>query len=188
MKPTRLLLTVLTQSLMFVFTLSPVLAQSAPPEKPSTTMDEVVVMATRDRQEIRKIPANITVITAQDITDSGATNIAEVLTGLDGIYVRSTSGNAAQAAVDMRGFGENGFGRTLVTLDGRRLNRPDMASVNWLEIPLSEIERIEVARGAGSVLYGDAAIAGTINIVTKRGDGRPRGDVGLIVGNYNTNR
>jgi iron complex outermembrane recepter protein len=187
MKPNRFLLTALTQSLVFVFTLAPALAQSAPPEKPSTTMDEVVVMATRDRQEIRKIPANITVITAQDITDSGATNLAEVLTGLDGLYVRSTSGNAAQAAVDMRGFGENGFGRTLVTLDGRRLNRPDMASVNWLEIPLSEIDRIEVARGAGSVLYGDAAIAGTINIVTKRGDGRPRGDVSLILGNYNTN-
>jgi iron complex outermembrane receptor protein len=187
MKPARLLLTALTQFLVVVFTLSPVLGQSTPPEKPSATMDEVVVMATRDRQEIRKVPANITVITAQDIANSGATNLAEVLTGLDGIYVRSTTGNAAQASVDMRGFGENGFGRTAVTLDGRRLNRPDMASINWLEIPLSDVERIEVSRGASSVLYGDAAIAGTINIITKRGEGRPKGDVGLIAGSYALN-
>lgn len=187
MKPTRILIAALTQSLMLVFTLSPVLAQSAPPEKPSATMDEVVVQATRDRQEIRKVPANITVITAQDIADSGASNLAEVLTGLDGIYVRSTTGNAAQASVDMRGFGENGFGRTAVTLDGRKLNRPDMASINWLEIPLGEIDRIEISRGAASVLYGDAAIAGSINIITKRGDGRPRGDAGLIVGSYGLN-
>jgi iron complex outermembrane recepter protein len=187
MKPTRLLLTALTQSLIFVFTLSPVFAQSAPPEKPSVTMDEVVVMATRDRQEVRKVPANVTVITAQDIADSGATNLAEVLTGLDGVYVRSTTGNAAQASVDMRGFGENGFGRTAVTLDGRKLNRPDMASINWLEIPLGEIDRIEISRGAASVLYGDAAIAGSINIITKRGEGRPRGDAGVIVGSYSLN-
>jgi iron complex outermembrane receptor protein len=150
-------------------------------------MDEVVVMATRDRQEVRKVPANVTVITAEDIANSGATNLAEVLTGLDGIYVRSTSGNAAQASVDMRGFGENGFGRTAVTLDGRKLNRPDMASVNWLEIPLGEIDRIEIARGASSVLYGDAAIAGSINIVTKRGEGRPKGEVGIIAGSYRLN-
>jgi iron complex outermembrane receptor protein len=187
MKPTRFQLAAWTQILMFVFTLSAVFAQSAPPDKPSVTMDEVVVMATRDRQEVRKVPANVTVITAQDIADSGATNLAEVLTGLDGLYVRSTTGNAAQAAVDMRGFGENGFGRTAVTLDGRKLNRPDMASINWLEIPLGEIDRIEISRGAASVLYGDAAIAGTINIITKRGEGRPKGEVGLIAGSYGLN-
>jgi iron complex outermembrane receptor protein len=163
---------------------TPVFGQATPPEKEAVKMDEVVVMATRDRQEVRKVPANVTVITAEDIANSGATNLAEVLTGLDGIYVRSTSGNAAQAAVDMRGFGENGFGRTAVTLDGRKLNRPDMASVNWLEIPLGEIDRIEIARGAGSVLYGDAAIAGSINIVTKRGEGPPKVNVGFIGGSY----
>ncbi|OPY03989.1 MAG: Colicin I receptor precursor [Syntrophaceae bacterium PtaB.Bin038] len=163
---------------------APANGQAVPPAKESVRMDEVVVMATRDRQEVRKVPANVTVITAEDIANSGATNLAEVLTGLDGVYVRSTSGNAAQATVDMRGFGENGFGRTAVTLDGRKLNRPDMASVNWLEIPLGEIDRIEISRGAASVLYGDAAIAGTINIVTKRGEGPPKVDIGFIGGSF----
>src|SRR5512137_3093393 len=57
---------------------------------------------------------------------------------------------------------------------------------NWVEIPLQEIERIEVVRGANSVLYGDSAIAGTINIITKRGEGKPKGEVAFIGGSYNT--
>jgi iron complex outermembrane receptor protein len=54
-------------------------------------------------------------------------------------------------------------------LDGRRLNRLDLSSINWNQIPLEQIERIEVVRGSASVLYGDAAIAGVINIITKKG-------------------
>jgi len=179
----------------FVFFLSTVLmAVSAGPLQAQTPgeqkvfrMDEVVVTATRDAQEIRKVPANVTVITADDIRKSGATNVPEVLTGLAGVNVTSYSGNAAQAIVDMRGFGiEAGYLRNVVLLDGRRLNRPDIAGINWLEIPLSEIERIEVVRGASSVLYGDSAIAGAINIITKRGEGKPKGDASFIGGSYNT--
>jgi iron complex outermembrane receptor protein len=151
-------------------------------------MGEVVVTATRDTQEVRKVPANVTVITADDIQKSGATSVPEVLTGLVGLNVTSYSGNASQAIVDMRGFGtEAGYLRNVVMLDGRRLNRPDgLAGINWLEIPLSEIERIEVVRGASSVLYGDSAIAGAINIITKRGEGKPKGDATFIGGSYNT--
>jgi iron complex outermembrane receptor protein len=150
-------------------------------------MGEVVVSATREAQEVRKVPANVTVITSEDIAKSGATSVAEVLTGLVGLNVTSYSGNSAQATVDMRGFGtEGGYLRNLVLLDGRRLNRPDLAGYNWVEIPLQEIERIEVVRGANSVLYGDSAIAGTINIITKRGEGKPKGEVAFIGGSYNT--
>ena len=179
----------------FVFFLSIVLMAvsfgplhaQTPGEQKAFRMDEVVVTATRDAQEVRKVPANVTVITADDIQKSGATNVPEVLNGLAGIHVTSYSGNASQAIVDMRGFGtEAGYLRNVVLLDGRRLNRPDIAGVNWLEIPLSEIERIEVVRGANSVLYGDSAIAGSINIITKRGEGKPKGDVSFIGGSYNT--
>ena len=90
-------------------------------------MGEVVVTATRDAQEVRKVPANVTVITADDIQKSGATSVPEVLTGLVGINVTSYSGNASQSIVDMRGFGtEAGYLRNVVMLDGRRLNRPDI--------------------------------------------------------------
>jgi iron complex outermembrane receptor protein len=161
--------------------------QAVPERGQSYRMGEVVVSATREVQEVRKVPANVTVITAEDIQKSGATSVAEVLTGLVGLNVTSYSGNSAQATVDMRGFGtEGGYLRNLVLLDGRRLNRPDLAGYNWVEIPLQEIERIEVVRGANSVLYGDSAIAGTINIITKRGEGKPKGEVAFIGGSYNT--
>ena len=163
-------------------------AQAVPETaRPEYRMGEVVVTATRDAQEVRKVPANVTVITADDIQKSGATSVPEVLTGLVGINVTSYSGNASQSIVDMRGFGtEAGYLRNVVMLDGRRLNRPDISGINWLEIPLSEIERIEVVRGANSVLYGDSAIAGSINIITKRGEGKPKGDATFIGGSYNT--
>ena len=151
----------------------------------SVRLDEVVVTATRSTEEIRKIPANVSVITAEDIEQSGATSIVEVLEKLESVNVRSYSGNPSQAFVDLRGMGgDNPFGKVLVMLDGRRMNRPDMASINWLQVPLATVDRIEVVRGTGSVLYGDAAVAGVINIITKKGDGPPRVDGGVIFGSY----
>lgn len=156
----------------------------APGEPKAYRMDEVVVTATRDAQEIRKVPANVTVITSEDIRKSGATSVSEVLNNLEGIHITSFSGNPSQAQVDMRGFGQNAFDRNVILLDGVRLNRPDLSSVNWLEIPISNVERIEVIRGTNSVLYGNSAIGGMINIITKKGEGKPAVDFGLIGGSY----
>ncbi|HET6461932.1 MAG TPA: TonB-dependent receptor plug domain-containing protein, partial [Syntrophales bacterium] len=158
--------------------------QDTPQEK-EIVMEEVVVTATRDTEEIRKVPANVSVITAKDIEKSGATTIVEVLDKLESIQFRSYSGNSSQSVIDMRGFGgDNAFGKTLIMLDGRRLNRPDMSSINWLQFQLNDIERIEVVRGASSVLYGDAAIGGVINIITKKGVGKPKFDASVIAGSY----
>jgi iron complex outermembrane receptor protein len=133
------------------------------------TLDEVVVTASRAAKDIKTVPANVTIITAAEIADSGASSIIDVLQNQANIHIRTFSGNPAQAQIDLRGFGENGFGRTLVLLDGRRLNRLDLRSINWTQLPLDQIERIEVVRGSGSVLYGDAAVAGVIHIITKKG-------------------
>jgi iron complex outermembrane receptor protein len=149
------------------------------------TLEEVVVTATRDKEEVRRVPANVSVITSQEIEKSNATTLVDVLDKLESIQFRSYSGNSSQAFIDMRGFGgDNPFGKALVLLDGRRLNRPDMASINWMQIPLNSIERIEVVRGAGSVLYGDAAIGGVINIITKKGKGKPTFNTSVIAGSY----
>jgi len=160
----------------------PIFAQE---ESDSVTMEEVVVTASRDKEEVRKIPANVSVITAGDIKKSGATSIVEVLEKLGSIKFRTYSGNPSQAIIDMRGFGgDNPYGKTLIMLDGRRLNRPDQASVNWLQVPINNVERIEVVRGASSVLYGDSAVAGVINIITKRGKGKPEINASVIAGSY----
>jgi iron complex outermembrane receptor protein len=151
-------------------------------KKPLVTLEEVVVTATRDTREIRKIPANITVIKSEDIEKSGATSLVDILEKLAGIHFTTFSGNPSQAEIDMRGFGQNSHGRVLTLLDGRRLNRPDMASINWLQIPINNVEKIEVVSGANSVLYGDHAVAGVINIITKRGEGKREVSASGIIG------
>jgi len=160
----------------------PGFSQAKEKEKAVTTLEEVVVTATRDTREIRKIPANITVIKSEDIEKSGATSLVDVLKKLAGIHFTTFSGNPSQAEIDMRGFGQNSHGRVLILLDGRRLNRPDMASINWLQIPINNIEKIEVVSGANTVLYGDHAVAGVINIITKRGEGKPEVSASGIIG------
>ena len=170
--------------LLSLISVAPAHAQS-PEEDEPVRMKEVVVTATRDTQEVRKTPANVTIITAEDIRNTGATTVVEVLDRLESIRFRTYSGNASQAMIDMRGFGgDNPYGKTLILLDGRRLNRTDMASVNWLSIPVNSIESIEVVRGPGSVLYGDAAVGGVINIITKKGKGKPVFSASALAGSY----
>ena len=176
---------VLLFSLVFFLTVH---AQDQKEEEAAVTLKEVVVTATRDEQETRKTPANITVITAEDISKSGATTVVEVLDKLESVQFHTSSGNSSQAYIDMRGIGgDNPYGKTLILLDGRRLNRTDMASINWLEMSVDTIERIEIVRGPGSVLYGDAAIGGVINIITKKGQGEPKFNASVIVGSYGLN-
>lgn len=131
-------------------------------------LEEIVVTATRDVQEIRKIPANVTVITKEEIERSSAQNTVDLLKDEVGVVVRNLLGTGKSASVDIRGFGETGPLNTLVLVDGRRVNEIDLSGVDWTQIPLEQIERIEVVRGPGSVLYGDNAVGGVINILTKK--------------------
>ena len=128
---------------------------------------EVLVTASRDTRQASEVPANVTVITSGEIQQADCVSIVDALENLGGVYIRSITGNPATSEVGMRGFGENSSGRVLVLLDGQRLNGPDMAGINWLQIPVNNIERIEIVRGSGSVLYGDSAVAGVINVDRK---------------------
>lgn len=161
--------------------------QAAPAEDEPQQMQDVVVTATRTETPTSEIPANVTVITAQDIADGNFSDVVSVLKRLGGLHFRSYSGNQ-QAAVDIRGFGENSFGRVLVLRDGRKLNRPDLNTINWSQIPLANIERIEIVRGANSAMYGDQAVGGVINIITKKGAATPTGELVVEGGTENSNR
>ena len=148
--------------------------------------DELVVTASRSGRAAAEMPQNVSIITARDIAASGAANVVDAMKNVGGVEFRSTSGNSAQAEIALRGFGENSFGRVLVLLDGQRLNRPDMAGINWLQIPLANVERIEILRGGQSALYGDNATAGVINIVTHKGTAEPVTAAGVDVASWGT--
>lgn len=133
---------------------------------------EVVVTATRTEEEAEKVPASVTVISEKEIRQSSAKTVQDILKEKQGIVARDLYGTGTKSTIDMRGFGR-GL-NTLVMIDGRRVNEIDLSGVDWNLIPLDNVERIEIVRGGGGVLYGDNAMAGAINIITKRGrPGRP---------------
>jgi len=137
-------------------------------QEKEVTLEKVVVTATRDAQEIRKIPANVTVITREQIEQSNAKATVDLVRDEVGVAVRDFTGSGKTVSVDIRGFGETGPLNTLVLVDGRRVNEIDLSGVDWTQIPLDQVDRIEILRGPGSVLYGDNAVGGVINIITKK--------------------
>ena len=157
---------------------------SAEEKEEVPVLQEVVVTATRQEEEIRKIPANVTVITEEDIENSNAKTVLDLLRSEEGIVVRDLLGNGKTAQVDLRGFGETGPFNTLVMVDGRRVNEIDLSGADWAQIPLEQIERIEIVRGTGTVLYGDNAVGGVINIITKPPAEKLTATVGTIAGSY----
>ncbi|OGA22184.1 MAG: hypothetical protein A3I02_06365 [Betaproteobacteria bacterium RIFCSPLOWO2_02_FULL_67_26] len=137
-------------------------------ERPVTVGVPVIVTATRFEEAYLDRPVNATVITAEDIQRSTAKTVPDLLAEQAGIAIHDFFGNnAATATVDLRGFGITGTQNTLILLDGRRIVDIDLSGVQWSGIPLAAIERIEIVRGSGAVLYGDGATAGVINIITK---------------------
>lgn len=153
---------------------------------PVAAIPEVVVTSTRFAEPPRESPVGVTVISAQDIRNSMASTVPELLMRQAGIHVRDSSGSP-NWQVDLRGFGATGDQNTLVLLDGQRVSENEQASVNWLGIPLSSIERIEIMRGSGAVLYGGGATGGTINIITRAAQSNTlSGTLGTTVGSYAT--
>jgi iron complex outermembrane receptor protein len=128
--------------------------------------EEVVITATRFAQPAQEIPIGVSIITDEQITRSGVNTLPQLLARQPGITVRDNSGNPDQS-VDLRGFGITGDQNTLVMVDGQRLSENELTSARWSTIPLSAIDRIEILRGSGAVLYGANATGGVINIITK---------------------
>jgi iron complex outermembrane receptor protein len=149
-------------------------------------LEEVVVTALRTKEEVEKLPANVTVITEEDIRISAATTVQDLLREEEGLIIRDLFGTGTKSTVDMRGFGR-GL-NTAILIDGRKVNEIDLSGVDWNLIPLENVERIETVRGGGSVLYGDNAMAGVINIITKKGETKgPEFEFGSKLESYSRN-
>lgn len=152
-------------------------AQGAPEAQP------VVVTANRTAQPLSDVLADISVVDRATIERSGVTGVADVLARLPGIEFARNGGPTAATSVFVRG---NENRHTAVYIDGVRFDSQTTGGPVWEQIPLDQIERIEVLRGPAAAVYGSDAIAGVVQVFTKRGQGPAQPTAALTVGSYRT--
>ncbi len=136
-----------------------------------------------DRGDILTVPADIIRISREQIKQSHAASVPELLTTQANIQFRSSTGKANTGELAMRGFGENSGLRVLVLVDGQVMNRADMGTLDWQQLGLYNIESIEVHRGGQSVLYGNHALSGVVDIKTRKG-GDPGAQLKATAGSF----
>lgn len=147
-----------------------------------TKLNTQIVTSNGLQQSEFKAPFSSEIHDATDIERSGSIGLYDYLSKHSSITVLPSYGNPLTQNLDMRGFGiENGHQNIVITINGRRLNNVDMAPQLLSNIPLSSIERIEIIKGSGAVAYGDGAMAGVINIITKETSG---GEVNVASGSH----
>lgn len=143
-----------------------VLAAHAPAQE---TLPSIVITGARFPAQTAAAPIGATVITAEDIRRAGATDVNAAIRKVGGVYGRQSLDASPDFALDLRGFGANGPQNMVVLVDGVRLNENELTNAVLSSIPVDTVERIEIQRGGSSVLYGEGATGGVINIITRRG-------------------
>ncbi len=139
----------------------------------ANTLDlgNIVVTPGRLAEDLVSAPANVTVINQNVIEHSNAATVADLLRSVPGVNV-TNQGSPHSNLVDIGGYAGTAVSNVLVLVNGRRTNSMDMSGPDWQQIPINSVARIEVIRGGASVLYGDKATGGVVNIITKEGTGK----------------
>lgn len=143
----------------------------------------VVVTATRQATRANELIADVTVIDRETIEQAGPTTLPELLSRQPGLHVVDNGGAGKATSIFMRGTSST---HTLLLVDGMPLGSVTAGSPSLHNLPLSQIERIEILRGPASSLYGSDAIGGVIQIFTRRGEGPLRLDAYAGIGSDNT--
>jgi iron complex outermembrane receptor protein len=131
-------------------------------------MNMEVTSVSKKEQKLSQVAAAIFVVTQEDVRHSGATNIPDLLRMVPGLDVAQI--NANTWAISARGFNSEFANKLLVLIDGRTVYTPLFGGANWdtFDVPLEDIERIEVIRGPGGTIWGANAVNGVINVITKK--------------------
>ncbi len=146
----------------------------------STTLDPVVVTATRTPTRAEQTLASVSVVDRATIEQRQLRSVPDALRGLPGVTV-STSGGVS--SVFLRGTDSDSV---LVLVDGVKVGSATLGTSPWQDLPIDQIERIEVVRGPRSSLYGSKALGGVIQIFTRRGGGALKPRFTLGAGSYDT--
>ena len=137
----------------------------------ASQLDQVVVTASRTAQTVDEALAPVTVIDREQIERSQATSVSELLSQAPGVQITYNGGPGSNTGVYIRG---TRTAQSLILVDGHKINSANSGSAPLEYLDPDQIERIEIVRGPRSVLYGADAIGGVINIITKKGTGKPQ--------------
>ncbi|HSH73677.1 MAG TPA: TonB-dependent receptor [Methylophilaceae bacterium] len=144
---------------------------------------DVVVTASRVSQSRESVIADVTVINSEEIERAGQSTFIELLQTQPGIEISSNGGAGKTSSIFMRGTNSN---HIVVLVDGIRVNSATAGTTTFENIPLAQIDKIEILRGPATSLYGQDAIGGVIQIFTKQGGGAIRFNAAAGYGSYNT--
>jgi len=147
------------------------------------SVGEIVVTASKIEEAVSETTSEVVVITKEEIENSGAKFIPDVLRLVSEVMVRQTGGVGHDASVLLRGGSSS---NTLVLIDGVKVNSTTTGGYDFSGISVEDIERIEIVKGPQSTIYGSEAMAGVINIITKRGKGKAKIDASLEGGSHGT--
>ncbi|MDR0822774.1 MAG: TonB-dependent receptor [Endomicrobium sp.] len=126
---------------------------------------QVFLSLTKSEVDIDELPTNVTIISQKEIEDAHVETLGELLAGSAGIDFMAYGGAGSAQNVLIRGASSV---QTLVLIDGRKANLPNLGSADFTHIPTQNIERIEIIRGAGASIYGAGAFGGVVNVITKK--------------------
>src|SRR5882724_5221391 len=141
---------------------------SAHADSPELDRDSVIVTGTRTSESISESPASVTVLARDDIDRLQAADVRDVLLGLPGVQLTNTGGRGKATTLLLRGTNSD---HVLVLIDGIKIGSATSGTVAFEQLPLDEIERIEIVRGPRSSLYGSEALGGVIQLFTRRAHG-----------------
>ena len=167
----------------------------AEPQTPQTALGDAsledlmnveVTSVSRKEQKLSRTAAAVYVITQEEIRRSGATNIPDILRMAPGVDVAQVDANTW--AISVRGFNDRYANKVLVLIDGRTVYTPTSSGVYWdqLDVPLEDIDRIEITRGPGGTVWGANAVNGVINIITRSADVTQGASASVGGGSQNT--
>ena len=148
-------------------------------------LKDVIVVASRVAQSPENVIGDVTVIGREEIERAGQSTFIELLQAQPGIEISSKGGAGQQSSVFLRGTNSN---QVVVLIDGMRIGSATTGSTAFANLPLAQIERIEILRGPATSLYGQDAVGGVIQIFTKQGTGAPQLNAAVGYGSYNTEK
>ncbi len=135
------------------------------------TLPSVLVTATRYEQDPHVTPAYVTVITRDQMESANVATVNEAVSRIGGLATRTSLSGGNELTIDPMGFGDAAGSNLIVLIDGIPIREGDATEIRLSGLPIESVERIEIQRSSGSVLYGGGATGGVVNIITRASSG-----------------